>query len=257
MKETVTTPLNSNSLNTTSPPTLIRIPLRRNSQHTNATVALQTSRNWKEIEEIDNDNYSPRIIEVLKKEKEEFKKSIVEYQRKLQVLTSALEEKAEHIVELAHQARTDEIKIKDLTQAVSTLESEKERLLRESAAKDVIMNEQNRRIETITRSLEVLAIENVELQALIPLDEEDNVRAVFEEKKKEEFHADPGTVQLLTAKIEELEFKIKHFQSQILQFQKKRLCLLSDCPSLRKKNSENARKNVTKYGKRRSKTKTC
>jgi len=108
-----------------------------------------------------------------------------------------------------------------LTQAVSTLESEKERLLRESAAKDVIMNEQNRRIETITRSLEVLAIENVELQALIPLDEEDNVRAVFEEKKKEEFHADPGTVQLLTAKIEELEFKIKHFQSQILQFQKK------------------------------------
>jgi len=220
MKENVTI-LHSNSLNTTSAPTLIRIPLRRNSQqHTNTNVTLPTSRNWKEIEEMENENYSPRISEVLKREKEEFKKSIAEYQRKLQVLTSALEEKAEHIVELAHQARTDEIKIKDLTQAVGTLETEKERLLRENNSKDVVMNEQNRRIETITRCLEVLAIENVELQALIPLDEEDNVRAVFEEKKKE-FHADPGTVQLLTAKIEELEFKIKHLQSQIIQFQKK------------------------------------
>jgi len=202
-------------------PVLTRLP-RKNSSPINMAV-LQTARlNWeKELEEIDAEFDSPRISEILKLERVEFKKSIAEYQRKVQVLTSALEEKAESIVELAHQARGDEVTIKDLTHTISSLEADKERILRENADKDVTMNEINRRIETITRSLDVLAIENLDLQALIPLDEGDNVRAVFEEREKEEISADPGTVQLLSAKIEELEFKIKHYQSQIHQYQKK------------------------------------
>eukprot|EP01124_Arcella_intermedia_P023956 TRINITY_DN3934_c0_g2_i1.p1 TRINITY_DN3934_c0_g2~~TRINITY_DN3934_c0_g2_i1.p1 ORF type:complete len:442 (-),score=147.60 TRINITY_DN3934_c0_g2_i1:8-1333(-) len=177
------------------------------------TVLVHPIPNLNDLVDSDNVLDSPTTI----KEREEFKRLITEYQRKIQVLTSALEEKAENTVSLAHQSRSDENTIKDLTLKLTNLEAEREKLVRDNAVEDLAMAELNRRTETMTRSLEVLAIENVELQALIPLDEGDNVRAVFEEKERnDEFHMDPGTVQLLSGAIEELEFKIKN---QLLQLE--------------------------------------
>eukprot|EP01125_Pyxidicula_operculata_P007449 TRINITY_DN2534_c1_g1_i2.p2 TRINITY_DN2534_c1_g1~~TRINITY_DN2534_c1_g1_i2.p2 ORF type:complete len:186 (+),score=60.35 TRINITY_DN2534_c1_g1_i2:656-1213(+) len=99
-----------------------------------------------------------------------------------------------------------------MTQKVTQLETEKERLLKENSRKDMSITELNRRIETVTHSLELLALENVELKQLIPADEMENVfEAMFDEMADNESgnSLDVGTVHVLTAKIEELESKLK------------------------------------------------
>jgi len=194
------------------PPLEIKINIRSSSGPLTARSNLK-----EELDALDNEFDEPNIRDTLFREREKFQTIISEYNRKVHVLTSALEEKVEHTTSMALQVRNDEITIQEYRQIITNLEMDREKLLRQNTLNDSLTNELNRRIETLTHSLEMLAIENVDLQSLIPMDELENIREVFEESSpNEKDRVDLGLVQLLSAEIEELEFKIKHMDSQIL-----------------------------------------
>jgi len=76
--------------------------------------------------------------------------------------------------------------------------------------------ELNRRIETVTQSLELLARQNIELKLRIPPEERNRLRFSGVQE-------DIGTVQLLQAKIDELEMKANRLNNELVSEQQKEL----------------------------------
>jgi len=146
---------------------------------------------------------------------EKLKKITTEYDGKIDSLMTALEKKAFHSVELARQAKKAEMTIKELKRNKVDLGVEKERLEKDSKIKEEMMVELSRRIETVTQSLELLAGLNIELKSRVPPDERSKLNFSVQ--------TDIGTVQLLQAKIDELEIKANQSNKQLIREQQKEL----------------------------------
>jgi len=179
---------------------------------------------------------APRLAREFRRERERNKRNLAEAERKISVLTSALEDKANQAVDLARQARKDERTIKELASNLSVVESEKEQV-RTEHEKLVLENiELKRRINTVTASLEMLATENLELKSQVPLNERENIRAVF--SLTQPAFQDQSTVHILTGKIEEMERKLAHLQRDLLKEQQKELSYQESVRKYEKKNNK-------------------
>jgi len=83
-------------------------------------------------------------------------------------------------------------------------------------SKQVLLMELNRRSETLTQSLELMAGTNVELNRRVPAEVRDTLKGIGAQ-------TDTGTVQLLQAKIDELRVKYNSLNKQLIREQQKEL----------------------------------
>lgn len=122
------------------------------------------------------------------------------------------------------------------------IEAERDQIQTEN---DKLVNENvelKRRINTVTASLEMLATENLELKSQVPLNERENIRAVFT-LTQPSIQQDQSTVHILTGKIEEMERKLANLQRELIKEQQKELSYQESVRKYEKKITKLSTKN--------------
>eukprot|EP01124_Arcella_intermedia_P015053 TRINITY_DN21592_c0_g2_i1.p1 TRINITY_DN21592_c0_g2~~TRINITY_DN21592_c0_g2_i1.p1 ORF type:complete len:401 (+),score=119.52 TRINITY_DN21592_c0_g2_i1:129-1331(+) len=152
--------------------------------------------------------------------KEKYKKIIAEFEERLDTLMKALEEKAKNSVELARQGKKDEITIRELKASIADMCNQMKKLEAEGLRKKDLKKELERRLRTVTQSLELLATQNLELKRRVP---EDKIS-----KLSFKVQTDVGTVQLLQEKINDLETRSNELSKKILHEQQLEASILED-----------------------------